>query len=118
MVVLAVIGVLAILRSLARTLLRLGLRAAEETTAAGMAEVSARRGDLTGLTERREAARAARRSRRFDLALVVGWVAWLVVPLIVGWAAPAYALASPLWLVAPPRLGVGARPGGRRPGDR
>src|SRR5690606_6901645 len=60
---LAIAGALAIVRGLGRTLLRLGLRAAEETTASGMAEVSARRGDITGLSERRQVAQAARRER-------------------------------------------------------
>src|SRR5690606_17576770 len=93
-----------ILRSLARTLVRLGLTAAEESTAAGLAEVSARRGDLTGLAERNQAARKARRQRRRDLLLALAWLLWLFLPPFLGWAGQAYALAAPLWLVAPPRL--------------
>ena len=102
--ILAIVGAVALVRGLARTLLRLGLRAAEETAATGMAEVSARRGDLTALAERREAALAARKHRRRDLLLAGVWVLWLVVPPIVGWAGPAYALAAPLWFTAPPRV--------------
>lgn len=104
---LAIAGALAIVRGLGRTLLRLGLRAAEETTASGMAEVSARRGDITGLSERRQVAQAARRERRRDLAQVILWLAWLAIPPIAGWVPEAYALAAPLWLVAPPRVGAG-----------
>jgi hypothetical protein len=103
-VILAFVGAAAILRGLARTSLRLGLRAAEETTAAGMAEVSARRGDITGLAERQQAAREARRHRRRDLLLSLVWLLWLVIPPFTGWAAQAYALAAPLWLAAPPSL--------------
>lgn len=108
-VLLAIGGAAAILRALARTALRLGLRAAEETAAAGMADVSARRGDLTALAERREAALEARRHRRRDLVLSLLWLLWLVVPLLIGWAPEAYALAAPLWFVAPPSLRLPSR---------
>lgn len=108
-IVLAFVGVAAILRGLARTALRLGLRAAEATTAAGMAEVSARRGDITGLAERQQAAREARRHRRRDLLFSLAWLVWLVVPPFTGWAAQAYALAAPLWLAAPPSLRLPGR---------
>lgn len=103
-VVLAVVGIAAILRALVRTVLRLGLTAAEESTASGLADVSARRGDLTGLAERSEAAKSARRRRRRDLFLSALWLGWLAVPPFLGWAGEAYALAAPLWLVAPPRV--------------
>ena len=104
MVVLALGGAGAILRSLVRTVLRLGLGAAEETAAVTMAEQSARRGDLTGLAERREMAIRARRNRRRDLLLSGLWLAWLVLPPFLGPASQIYALAAPLWLVAPPRI--------------
>jgi hypothetical protein len=106
---LAVLGVVAILRALARTALRLGLRAAEATSASGMAEVSARRGDITGLSERQQAAREARRHRRRDLVLSFLWLLWLILPAFIGWAPQAYALAAPLWLAAPPSLGLRVR---------
>ena len=104
MVVLAIGGVGAILRSLVRTVLRLGVGAATESAAASMAEQSARRGDLTGLAERREMAVAARQQRRRDLLLSAMWLAWLVLPSFLGVAGPVYALAAPLWLIAPPRV--------------
>jgi hypothetical protein len=101
---LAIAGVGAILRSLARTVLRLGIGAAEESAATGMAEVNARRGDLTGLAERREAARSARRYRRLDVLQSLAWLLWLVVPPFAGLAPQAYAFAAPLWLIAAPRI--------------
>lgn len=104
LVVVAIVGALAIARGLARTLLRLGLRAAEATTAAGLAEVSARRGDLTGLAERREVVRRARRRRTRDLGFAILWLLWLLFPPFFGIAAYAYALGAPLWLIAPPRI--------------
>lgn len=113
-VVLAIAGVGAILRALARTVLRLGIGAAEETAAASMAEASARRGDLTGLAERQRAARMARRHRRTDVLLSIAWLAWLVVPPFAEIAAQAYAFAAPLWLVAPPRVRLPQRGGGGR----
>lgn len=108
--ILAVIGVAAILRGLARTVVRLGLSAAEESTASGLAQVSARRGDLTGMAERTEAAQQARRRRRRGLLVSALWAGWLVVPPFVGWAPQAYALAAPLWV-------LGRRGGGRGGGD-
>lgn len=104
LVVVAVIGACGIVRGLARTLLRLGLRAAEATTAAGLAEVSARRGDLTGLAERREVLRRARRRRTRDLGFALLWFLWLLLPPFLGVAAYAYAVGAPLWLIAPPRI--------------
>lgn len=101
---LAIVGVGAILRGLVRTVLRLGLGAAEETAATTMAEASARRGDLTALAERQQAARLARRHRITDVLLSISWLAWLVVPPLAGLAAPAYAFAAPLWLVRGPAL--------------
>lgn len=104
LVVLAVVGAFGIIRGLARTLLRLGLRAAEATTAAGLAEVSARRGDLTGLAERREVVKRARRRRTRDLGFTILWLLWLLLPLFFGVVTYAYAVAAPLWLIAPPRI--------------
>jgi len=103
-VVLAIGGVGAILRSLVRTMLRFGLGAAAEAAAVSQAEQSALRGDLTGLAERREMAIVARRQRRRDMLLSALWLGWLVLPPFLGVAGPVYALAAPLWLIAPPRV--------------
>jgi hypothetical protein len=97
--ILAVAGVLAILARLGRSLLRVGITVAEETAAAGMAETSARRGDLTGLAERREHRAALRRTRFRQLAVSALWIALLVVPALAGWGRPVYAAAVLLWLL-------------------
>ena len=97
--IMAVLGVAALLIRLVRTGLRLALRAAEASAAAGLADVSARRGDLTGMMERRAAEQAARRERRGALALAFLWLLWLSIPVFAGVAREAFALAAVLWLV-------------------
>src|SRR5690606_9783526 len=104
LVPLAIVGAVAILRNLLRTLVRLGIRAAEATSASGLAEVSARRGDLTALAERRAVLREARQRRAGDLVRTLLWLGWLTLPLFLGWVVPAYLIALPLWFVAPPRI--------------
>lgn len=96
---LALLGGVAIFLRVMRGALSLALRAAEIASAGGVAEASARRGDITGLSEAREAisrAKAARTRRGF---VTLGWGLWLVVPLVVGWMPEAWAIAAPLWLV-------------------
>jgi hypothetical protein len=97
--ILAAIGATALLTRLGRALLRVALRAAEVTAAKGLVEISMRRGDLTGLAERRVAERSARRGRRRELATGALWALWVVVPLFTPWALEAYAVAAPLWLL-------------------
>ncbi|CAN5616222.1 hypothetical protein BH23GEM6_BH23GEM6_23570 [soil metagenome] len=89
-------------------LFRLALRASQETAAAQLAEVSARRGDLTEMAERRRAAEAARRDRRRVTVVTLFWMLWLAVPLILGWAPTAFAVAALLWLLPPPTRSRGA----------
>lgn len=99
LLVVAILGVLALLGRAVRSALRLALHVAETTAASGLAEVSARRGDLTGLAERRAHQARARRLRRAELLLLTGWVAWIAIPPIVGWLPAAYAPAALLWLL-------------------
>ena len=99
-------GGAALLLLLARGALRYALDSAEVIASAGLAEVSARRGDLTGMTERRSAERAARRARQGTLLLTLLWLVWLIGPLLLGWAREAYAAAAPLWMLRP----AGGRP--------
>jgi cobalamin synthase len=109
--VLAVVGAFGLVHRLLRAVARLVLAVAEVTAASGMAEVSARRGDLTALAERRSSQRVARQRQWKDLLFVAGWLAWLIVPPLVGLAQPLYAAAAPLWFLprapvrapAPPR---------------
>lgn len=97
--ILAVVGVLAIVARLGRSLLRVGITVAEETAAAGMAEASARRGDLTGLAERRDQRAALRRTRFKQLAISLLWATLLVAPALAGWGRPVYVAAVLLWLL-------------------
>lgn len=101
LVLLAILGAAALAGRVLRTLLRLALRAAEETAASGLAEVSERRGDLTAMTERRAQLQAARARRRRELWALAIWLLWLVLPPILGWLPEGYAAAALLWLVRP-----------------
>lgn len=95
----AILGGLALFGRALRTAIRATLRAAESTSASGLAAVSARRGDLTEMAERRRVERLARRRGLRDAAITGLWVSWLVLPLTMGWMPEAYAVAAPLWLL-------------------
>lgn len=108
-VLLAVAGGVAVGVRLARSLLRLGVTAAEETAAVGLVELSARRGDLTGMAEQSALARTLRRARFRELGFLGLWTTLLLVPLAMGWMPGGYAASSVLWLfprkpIRPPRL--------------
>ncbi len=96
---LAALGIGALVLRLGRSAMRLALRVAEVTAAKGLVEISLRRGDLTGLAERRTAERSARRSRGREAAVAGLWVLWLLIPLFTPWVLEAYAVAAPLWLI-------------------
>jgi ABC-type branched-subunit amino acid transport system ATPase component len=104
---LAVLGGVAIVFRLLRALFRLGLATAEKTALEGMAEVSARRGDLTAMAEQRQQVRAVASTRRLDIASALVLGALLVVPPMAGVAQLAYAAGSLLWLL--PRRPLRAR---------
>lgn len=108
LVVFAGAGAIALLGRAFRTALRLALHAAEATAASGLAEVSARRGDVTGLAERRAHQERARRLRRTELLFMGLWVAWIAIPPIAGWLPAAYVPAVLLWLL--PRRPIRPRP--------
>jgi hypothetical protein len=97
--VLAVLGGAALVYRAMGGIFRLALRASQETAARGMAEVSARRGDLTSMVERQRAAELARRDRRIQMALTAVWILWFVIPLLLGSARLPLAFASVLWLL-------------------
>jgi hypothetical protein len=99
LLLLAIIGAVALVYRAFRSIARLGVSLAESTAASGLAEVSARRGDLTALEENRSTQRAARRRQRGDVLATALWLAWLLVPPWLGWAAPFYAAAAPLWFL-------------------
>lgn len=101
---LAFVGGTALVVKLVGGGLRFLLRAAEVAAAKGLADVSARRGDLTELAARRGLERSARARRRRDLLVFLLWLAWVAVPPFAGWMPLAYALAAPLWLLRSPAL--------------
>jgi len=101
LVVLSVLGASALLLRIVRSTARLLVVAAESTAASGLAEVSARRGDLTTLQERRDVADRLRGVRRRRAGAVFLWCLLLVVPLLIGEAHRIYPFAALLWLLPP-----------------
>jgi hypothetical protein len=99
LLMLAVLGFLALMARLGRAALRLGLNAAEATAATGLAEVSQRRGDITGFMERQASGHALRRARRLNAAAALSYALLLAVPPIAGGAREVYAVAALLWLL-------------------
>ena len=102
--VLALFGAVAIFLRMMRGALSLALRTAEIASAGGMAEASARRGDLTGLSEANSAIARAKGARTRKFLTTLGWGLWLVVPLAMGWVPEAWAVAAPLWLLGGGRV--------------
>jgi hypothetical protein len=94
---LAFVGAAALAYRLIRSLLGLAFALAESAAASGLAEQSARRGDLTGMVERREAQRVARRLRVRQAARTVFWLFCLAFPPFTPWVSAFYAAAAPLW---------------------
>lgn len=107
---LAVTGCLGLLHRMVVAGLRSALAWAEGTAAAGSAEVSERRGDVTGLIEGRSVVRSHRRMRLANLAVAAGCLAVLIFAPALGIAREAYAAASLLWLLPRARI----RPGRSR----
>ena len=101
---LAAAGVLALLLRLGGALLVLGLNAAESTAASGLAEVSERRGDVTGFLERRRTADTLRGARRRAALTLLVLLLLLAVPPVVGVAREAYAACALLWLLPRRRI--------------
>jgi len=102
---LAVVGCAGLVYRLARSGLRLGLSTLESASAGGLVEVSMRNGDLTGMAERQQQARAARGTRLRAALFTLLLLALLVAPVIAGISRPVYALASLVWLLPRKPLG-------------
>lgn len=96
---LALVGVAALVYRLGRSLLRVGLAAAEAGAVGGMMRVSVRTGDLTALAERRAVVSAVRRTRILALLTTAAWAALLIAPPLAGVARPVYAAAALVWLL-------------------
>jgi hypothetical protein len=104
LLLLAVFGFLALAGRLGRALVRLALNAAESTAATGLAEVSERRGDITGMMEKRTAAQTLRRNRRITLLTVIACLLLIIIPPFADVAREVYAACALLWFL-PPRRG-------------
>ena len=96
---LALAGIAALVFRLARTVLRLGIAAAEKTAIDGMVEVSIRNGDLTTMAERKAHVAAVRRARAGAAAQTLLWSGLLVAPAILDVTRPVYALAALVWFL-------------------
>jgi hypothetical protein len=96
---LALVGCAAIVYRLGRSLLRVGITAAEAGAVGGMMRVSVRQGDLTGIAERREHISTVRRARTLALLTAGLWALLLAVPPIAGVARGVYAAAALVWLL-------------------
>lgn len=96
---LAVFGFWALAGRLLRAAGRLALSAAGTTAATGLAELSERRGDITGFMQHQAEAQTLRRARRATLALGAVYLLLLVVPPFTGAAREVYAACSALWLL-------------------
>ena len=95
---LAVFGGIALVLRLLGSLLGLGLTAAEASASISLADASARRGDVTTMLERRQAALTLRRRRRRAAGWVALWLGLIVVPPLTGWTGIVYPAAALLWL--------------------
>jgi hypothetical protein len=96
---LAILGVLAVLVRLGRSLLRVLGRGAEALVASGLATQHARRGDLTSLAEARELESRARRRRLRAVGSTAVWIGVLTLPQVTPWSRAVYAALSVLWLI-------------------
>jgi hypothetical protein len=96
---LAFFGFFALVSRLGRASLRLALNAAESTATSGLAEVSHRRGDITGFMENRASHQTLRRARRRTAALAAGYLLLLAIPPFAGIAREVYAASALLWLL-------------------
>lgn len=96
---LALAGGAALVYRLGRTVLRLGIAAAEKTAIDGMVEVSIRHGDLTTMAERKAHVAAVRRARARAIGLTLLWGGLLVIPAVFDVTRPVYALAALAWFL-------------------
>lgn len=93
------VGGAALVYRIVRSVLRLGLAAAESSVAGGLIETSIRNGDLTAIAERQAHALAVRRARGRALLATLLWVVAFTVPAVAGLWRPVYAVAAILWFL-------------------
>jgi hypothetical protein len=107
-ILLAVLGVAAVLLRLVRAALW-ALRGGVDAFLAGdVAETRAQRGDLTGLADAEAEREVARRRRMIAAGSLFLWGGLLIVPPLTPWPAMLYASYSLLWLL--PHHPSSARP--------
>jgi len=103
--VLAVFGVLGLLRQVGVAGFGLLRRGVEVYLTSGVEETHARRGDITALREAEGARQLAWRAR-WVAGLRLGFaVALLVIPPLTPWPRLLYAASSILWFLPPRRIG-------------
>ncbi|HKJ93521.1 MAG TPA: hypothetical protein VJ957_10145 [Longimicrobiales bacterium] len=102
---LAVVGVVAVIWRLLRSLLRLARRVSDAVWASEIARARARRGDLTGMRDAQAEADAARRARDRAAVVALLWAFLLVAPAALPWTRVLYAVLALTW-VMPKRRGV------------
>lgn len=99
LLLLAVIGVLAVLRHAAMAFFQALGRTAEGVAAGQSLDAHARRGDLTGMAEAGAWRIQAKRQRRRAVLLSGLWLALLVVPPFTSFAGAIYPFYAALWLL-------------------
>lgn len=95
---LAVAGIATAAWHLLRAAFRFLQQAAGRIWADEMAQIHARRGDLTALRERERERNQATRSLARSGLVTLGWLALLVGPALTGWGRPIYAAYAVLLL--------------------
>jgi hypothetical protein len=96
---LAVIGVVAVVWRVFRSLLRLMHRVADTVWASEIAGARARHGDLTGMREAQAETDAARHARNRAAGVLVLWVVLLIAPAVLPWTRVLYAVLALAWVV-------------------
>lgn len=99
LLILAVLGVAALIWRLVRAGYALVRRGVEAFLARESAALRERQGDITGLVEADAHARSARRSRLRAALTALLWLALLAVPPLTPWSLEIYAACSLVWLI-------------------
>jgi type II secretory pathway component PulL len=99
LIILGIAGFLAVVRHALDALLRLLHGDVEAALAGGRASARAHHGDLTGVQEAQAERSVAWARRRVATALLVLWIALLLVPPLTPWPRALYAAYSLLWLL-------------------
>lgn len=98
-VVLAVIGFVAVALRVVLAILGLLRRGVDRYLADSVADVRARRGDLTGMDEARVEEQGARRALFSAFAILSFWALLLIAPALTPWPRTIYAAYSVFWLL-------------------